>query len=169
MKRPYAPDSGITLLEMMIVIMLMAMLGAISTHGWRHHQHGLLLNEVSEQLLSFLHFAQAEAGWYNVNYRVEAHQKTQDKWHISIEGGTHANTDKPCEVAGRYCFFPPQKGIALVSYSDAIMQFYGRRNGANGGHLLLENAAGRVRIVLSAKGRLRRCSELGALTGIAAC
>ncbi|MDU7768282.1 MAG: prepilin peptidase-dependent protein, partial [Serratia marcescens] len=47
--------------------------------------------------------------------------------------------------------------------------FYGLRNTAQAGHILLSNDAGSLRLVLSARGRLRLCSEGQRVRGIALC
>ncbi|MEX0631298.1 hypothetical protein M8494_00635 [Serratia ureilytica] len=46
---------------------------------------------------------------------------------------------------------------------------YGLRNTAQAGHILLSNDAGSLRLVLSARGRLRLCSEGQRVRGIALC
>jgi len=57
----------------------------------------------------------------------------------------------------------------LLDFTDKSMGFYGLRNAALAGHLTLKNTAGSLRVVLSARGRLRICSENQPVLGIGVC
>ncbi|CDG48273.1 prepilin-type N-terminal cleavage/methylation domain-containing protein [Serratia symbiotica] len=57
----------------------------------------------------------------------------------------------------------------LIRLQDKEIGFYGVRNNAQAGHIVLSNGAGSLRLVLSAKGRLRVCSERKNARGIALC
>ncbi|MNC39907.1 hypothetical protein D3C75_885910 [compost metagenome] len=74
-----------------------------------------------------------------------------------------------CAALGDDVFSPGYRDVQLAGFTQKDMGFYGLRNNAQAGHILLSNGAGRLRLVLSAKGRLRLCSEGVSIRGITTC
>jgi prepilin peptidase dependent protein A len=66
-------------------------------------------------------------------------------------------------------FYPTVPDISVGLISEKTIGFYGLRNTAQAGHLTLSNAAGTARVILSARGRIRLCSEGKAIAGMAVC
>jgi len=169
MKRPYGtvfspPDKqqGFTLLELMLVIGILSLLALGATARWQHYQQRLQLQGHSQQLWDFLLRAQAQANRYNQFAPI---------WFI--EGETWClgvGTAPPnCTTPGTLQFSRSKQQVQLAAITGIGMGFSGRRNQAISGHLVLANPAGRVRLVLSSRGRLRLCSEQQPLGGIAPC
>lgn len=144
------------MLEILLVMLVVALLGQLSISSWRQHQQMLHLYEVSEQLLNFLNRVQTEAGWHNQNYLIQIERPTPDRWQVVIQRGPSPTT---CAASRQHCYRPHWPDITLADETAAQgMTFYGSRGGAYAGHFTLNSPAGTVRIILSAKGRLRRCS-----------
>ncbi|MGO4745760.1 prepilin peptidase-dependent protein [Serratia quinivorans] len=153
---------GMTLIELLVVITLAGLLTGWGVSHWRHYQQALRLEHTAQQLLAFLSRLQADANWRNRTALLGI--KTGDPWCIG-EGQAPVN----CTALDEDVFKPQYPDVRLAGHTQKEMGFYGLRNNAQAGHLVLSNGAGRLRLVLSAKGRLRLCSEEGSMRGIAAC
>lgn len=151
-----------TLIEIMLALGLIAMLSIWSLQGWREHQQRLQLEQQIQRLRIYLTGLQAQAYRYN---------QTRLLWIIDGPQGCVGSGEKPatCEMADNSAFRPSLPDISLRAFSEKIMGFYGIRNMAQAGHIIVSNSAGSVRVILSARGRLRLCSERSALSGIPLC
>ncbi|MDR3431800.1 MAG: prepilin peptidase-dependent protein [Rouxiella aceris] len=159
---PLAGEQGMTLIEVMLVLALIAMLSLWSLSGWRAYQQRLQLEQQVQHLRIYLTQLQITAYQYN---------QTRLLWIIDGPGGCVGSGVKPatCLQAGSASFQLARQDMTITAYSEKIMGFYGRRNMAQAGHITLSNAAGKVRLILSARGRLRLCSEAQPMAGIALC
>ncbi|MFI8417459.1 prepilin peptidase-dependent protein [Serratia sp. NPDC078593] len=153
---------GMTLIELLVVIVLASMLTGWGVNQWRQHQQALQLEQTAQQLLAFLTRLQADANWRNRAALLWF--KTGERWCI---GGGHEPTS--CTTAAGWFFVAPFSDVLLHDFTGKEMGFYGLRNNAQGGHIELGNSAGRIRVVLSAKGRLRLCSVGEAIRGMRIC
>lgn len=151
-----------TLIEIMLVLGLIAMLSIWSLQGWREHQQRMQLDQQIQRLRIYLSGLQAQA------YR---HNQTRLLWVIDGPGGCVGSGEKPasCAMAGQNVFTPTLPNILLRAYSEKTMGFYGIRNMAQAGHIVVSNRAGAARVVLSARGRLRLCSEGKPIAGMPLC
>ncbi|WP_196905927.1 hypothetical protein [Candidatus Symbiopectobacterium sp. 'North America'] len=70
-------------------------------------------------------------------------------------------------TGGRLLSSTRDVGIAAMARPTVI--FYGLRNTAQAGHLVLDNGAGRLRIVISIWGKIRLCSDTQPVLGIPRC
>ncbi|ERP76387.1 hypothetical protein L327_04975, partial [Yersinia pestis S3] len=66
-------------------------------------------------------------------------------------------------------FIPPYRDIAITLPLQKEMGFYGVRNTAQAGNIILSSPAGRIRLVISSRGRIRLCSEQQSMAGIHLC
>ncbi len=153
---------GMTLIELLVVITLAGLLTGWGVIHWRHYQQALRLEHTAQQLLAFLTRLQADANWRNRTALLGF--KTGDPWCI---GSGQSPMD--CAALGDDVFSPGYRDVQLAGFTQKDMGFYGLRNNAQAGHILLSNGAGRLRLVLSAKGRLRLCSEDVSIRGITTC
>lgn len=163
--------SGFSLTEMMLVLLLVAMIGSSTLSGWQHYQYVLKLEQTSARLLLFLMSAQAEANWENATYKLLPVKNSGEKWFVNIvPEPINGENKQECLFEHRYCFVSEYPDIELKSFTEnAGMAFYGRRGNAAAGHLVLASPAGEIRVILSARGRLRRCSESGVFAGVPKC
>lgn len=151
-----------SLIEMMVVVALVAMCTLWGLHSWRGYQQALKLEQQAQQLRLYLTGIQAEANNYN---------RSAVLWAIGGVGGCVGIGERPveCNAVQKRVFVISEQDIELLDFTDNAMGFYGLRNAALAGHLTLKNSAGRLRVVLSARGRLRVCSETQPVLGIGLC
>ncbi|MFZ1873945.1 MAG: prepilin peptidase-dependent protein [Chania sp.] len=155
-------QQGLSLIELLVVMLLAGMLTSWGVSQWHLYQQALRLEQTAQQLLAFLTRLQADANWRNRNALLWF--KQGEPWCIGSE--TAATR---CTPAVGWVFTPIHLDVQLQDFTQKEMGFYGLRNNAQAGHILLANGAGRIRLVLSAKGRLRLCSEDTVIRGIALC
>lgn len=155
-------QQGLTLIELLIVIVLAATLTAWGVNQWHHYQQLLRLEQTAQQLLAFLTRLQADANWHNRNALLWF--KAGKPWCLG-SGKPVVN----CVTTAGWVFTPEHQDVELHGFTQKEMGFYGLRNNAQAGSLVLANQAGRLRVVLSGKGRLRLCSEETVIRGIALC
>lgn len=153
---------GLSLIELLVVMLLAGMLTSWGVSQWQLYQQALRLEQTAQQLLAFLTRLQADANWHNRNALLWF--KQGEPW--CIGSGT---TVAGCASAVGWVFTPAHNDVQLQDFTQKEMGFYGLRNNAQAGHILLSNGAGRIRLVLSARGRLRLCSEETVIRGIALC
>ena len=151
-----------SLIEMMVVVIIVAMCALWGMHSWRGYQQALKLEQHAQRLRLYLYGVQTEAN---------NHNRSAVLWVMSGTGGCVGTglRSVDCTAAGGKVFVVNDPEIELLDFSDNATGFYGLRNSAMPGHLTLKNAAGSLRLVLSARGRLRLCSEHQPLLGIASC
>ncbi|WP_164044932.1 prepilin peptidase-dependent protein [Serratia marcescens] len=153
---------GMTLIELLAALLIAGMLTGWGVGQWCHHQQTLRLEHTAQQLLAFLLRLQADANWRNRTTLLWF--KNGTPWCL---GGGVPPPD--CASAEGSVFSPSYRDVVLSGYTDKEIGFYGLRNTAQAGHILLSNEAGGLRLVLSARGRLRLCSEGLRIRGIAPC
>lgn len=153
---------GMTLIELLAALLIASMLTGWGVGQWRHHQQALRLEHTGQQLLAFLLRLQAEANGRNRTTLLWF--KHGAPWCL---GGGAPPPD--CASAEGPVFSSPYPDVVLRGYTGKEIGFYGLRNTAQAGHILLSNDAGGLRLVLSARGRLRLCSEGHRIRGIGLC
>ncbi len=162
MNRRTGKQQGMSLLEMLVVMGLIAILTGGSLYYGQTIRQAHRLRQSAQTLQAFLGRMQAQA-----NARNEAHLLAVT---LGPAGCVMRLNDAPdgCNGNALRVFRPGGEGVAIVDFSGNGMGFYGLRNTAQPGHLTLGNAAGRIRVVLSGHGRLRLCAE-NAVSGVPPC
>ncbi|CAI0998923.1 Tfp pilus assembly protein FimT [Serratia entomophila] len=157
-----ARQRGMTLIELLAVILIAGMLTGWGVSHWRHYQQALRLEHTAQQLLAFLVRLQADANWRN---------RPALLWFKAGEPWCIGSGEPPpdCVSAPGELYLPHYRDVLLSAHTGKDFGFYGLRNSAQGGHIVLSNGAGSLRLVLSARGRLRLCSERLNVRGIALC
>ncbi|PVZ85318.1 prepilin-type cleavage/methylation domain-containing protein [Serratia sp. S1B] len=158
---PYQ-QQGLTLIELLLVIVLVSMLTSWGVSQWHHYQQLVRLEQTALQLQAFLMRLQADANWHNRNALLWL--VPGERW--CVGSGTPMPTC-PSQLNG--LFTSEHSGVVLQEFTQKEMGFYGVRNNAQAGHLVLSNPVGRIRLVLSARGRIRLCSEEVAIRSIPPC
>lgn len=162
-KTTHLKERGMTLIEILVVIMLIAMCSLWGLQSWQRYQQSMLLEQNAQRLRLYLTELQAEANAYN---------RTVILWAIEGAGGCVGYSSRPSDchsVPDVASFMVSEPTIEVLDFTNKVMGFYGLRNAAQAGHIVLKNAAGSVRIILSARGRLRICSEVKAMLGLPQC
>lgn len=152
---------GMTLIELLAVLLIAGMLTGWGVGQWRHHQQALRLEHTGQQLLAFY---------------CDCRRRLTGATARRCCGSSTAPL-----VPGRWCaaaglrfrrgagLSSPYPDVVLRGYTGKEIGFYGLRNTAQAGHILLSNDAGGLRLVLSVRGRLRLCSEGHRIRGIGLC
>ncbi|MGK3128142.1 prepilin-type N-terminal cleavage/methylation domain-containing protein [Pantoea sp. C8B4] len=143
---------GFTLPELLLVMVIAGILSLGALHSWQRWQQHQQLRDSVQQLQGFLLRLRAHANWHNSDLNL---------WLIPGERGCLGVGVKPpegCELPSRWRLAPPHTG---VRFSAIIGEpgFFGRRDVARPGSIEVESAAGRWRVIISARARLRACQR----------
>ncbi|WP_369410950.1 prepilin peptidase-dependent protein [Candidatus Pantoea multigeneris] len=140
---------GFTLLELLVVVAIIAVLSTSGMHGWQRWQQQQQLKQTAQQLQAWLLRLRAEANALNRDLTVWSEPGTL--WCIGVGA-----RQQGCHQPSRHHFLPAFNDIRLESLRGEP-GFYGLRDTAKAGHIELSNPAGRVRVVISVRGRVRLC------------
>lgn len=158
-------------MEILLVIAIMAILSTSGFNGWQNYRQRVFLEQTSANLLAFLSQVQQRANWHNETYLLR--QSTINGQYCISYIRDVSNTGCFSDI-GLTFIFPDSNFTLDITQSEIGLGFYGLRNTSGSGNIIISNDAGRVRLVLSSRGRLRRCSESinghqPYLPGISAC
>ncbi|WP_264644347.1 MULTISPECIES: prepilin peptidase-dependent protein [unclassified Symbiopectobacterium] len=157
-------DAGFSLPELLIALTLIALLSAGGIQGWTAHQQAVRLEQQTQLVMLFLQRVQANAYWYNDTRSVSVIQ-AGEAWCLREGTGTSLS----CHEGSGGRLLPSAPDVRIAAMARPTVTFYGLRNTAQAGHLVLENGAGRLRIVISIWGRIRLCSDTQPVLGIPRC
>ncbi|RPE03455.1 prepilin peptidase-dependent protein [Candidatus Pantoea deserta] len=141
---------GFTLPELLCVLVIVAVLSLSALQGWQRWQQRQQLRETAQQLHGFLQRLRAQANWQNQQRLLWL--MPGDRWCL----GSGPKPDAGCERGKRMQFVAPYPGVRVVGLRGEP-GFYGRRNMAKAGSLAFGNASGTLRLIISARGRIRLC------------
>ena len=142
---------GFTLVELLVVMSIASLLTVGAVSGWRQWQQTQRLEESARQIQAFLLRLRSEANWHN---RQALLWKTDgDRW--CLGSGSKALS---CRSRQRQVLISPWREIKIVSMTEG-MGFYGRRNVAKPGRIVIGGAAGERHIILSSRARVRLCRD----------
>lgn len=143
-----------SLLEIILALGLMSLLGSIGINNWFQYQQRLKLDIVSAQLLTFLIRVQSAANWTNRNYQLQTYQHDSQ---IRLKAIDLNNL----QTIAQFDFKSAEKSVGLKeSNLVSPVVFYGERNMASPGHFILSNGNDEIRVIVSARGRIRRCTQI---------
>lgn len=145
-KIPY----GFTLPELLFVMVIAGILSIGTLQGWQRWQQRQQLRDTAQQLQGFLLRLRAQANWQNRNLILWS--QTAIPWCI----GSGARQPEGCVMGKRLHFVVPDNGVKLMGVRGEP-GFYGRRNVAKAGSIEIGNEAGRLRLIISARARIRVC------------
>lgn len=143
---------GFSLIEMMIVIVIVAILSGGGIYGFKQWQQHQQLWQTAHQLGQYLHHLRSDANRHNRDHLLLFFQLS-DRWCLASK----SVPDTSCAGGGEWQFIPHFKAVSLIDITQGL-GFYGVMNTAKPGHILLGNAAGKRKLVISAWGRIRICS-----------
>lgn len=159
----FIKQKGISLIELLLVIALIGSMTAWGAQSWHHYQQRERLADSARQLLAFLIHLQAEANRGNYTALLWAQPDGQ---------GCLSSGDKPvkpCSSLAGSVFTPPYPDVSIAISLKKEIGFFGVRNTAQAGNIILSSPAGRIRLVISSRGRMRLCSEEPSMAGIHLC
>ncbi|QCA03380.1 prepilin-type N-terminal cleavage/methylation domain-containing protein [Pantoea vagans] len=141
---------GFTLPELLLVMVIAGILSLAALHGWQRWQQRQQLRDSAQQLQGFLLRLRAQANRQNSDLVLWS--QPGDPWCI----GAGSRPVTGCVHGKRLHFIAPHAGVALYDIRGEP-GFYGRRNVAKAGSIELGNSAGRMRLIISARARIRLC------------
>jgi len=139
---------GFTLLEMMVVVTIVSLLSLGAWSGWHSWQQRQQLNDSAQQIQRLLQRLRSDANWHNTVHLLWL--KSAGRWCL---GAGMAD----CLSITKHTLRAPHPGVS-VELVTSDLGFYGKKNTAHPGSILIGNAAGKRRIVVSSRGRVRICS-----------
>ncbi|ERK12549.1 Prepilin peptidase dependent protein A precursor [Pantoea sp. AS-PWVM4] len=143
-------ENGFTLPELLVVMVIAGVLSLGAMQGWQRWQQQQQLRESVLQLQGFLLRLRAWASWQNAEASL---------WLQPGNPGCIGSGPRPldgCQSTSRWIFVPPHAGVKLVNIIGEP-GFYGRRDVARAGSIDVESSAGRWRVIISARARIRAC------------
>ncbi|MGM7892273.1 prepilin peptidase-dependent protein [Yersinia enterocolitica] len=156
-------QKGISLIELLLVIALAGIMTVWGAQSWHHYRQRERLADSARQLLAFLTHLQAKANRNNSTTLLWIRQDGQ---------GCLGSGNKPtiaCSLLEGGIFTPPYPDVSITISLNKEIGFYGIRNTAQAGNIMLSNPAGHIRLIISSRGRIRLCSEGQSIAGIHLC
>lgn len=148
-------EQGYSLIEMMLVITIVAMVSAGGLYGWQRWQQQQRLWQTACQLRDYLEQLREDANWHNRDHKLWLKREGQT-WCT----GSEAEQEKTCKPGDKRQFSPRWSKVTVAEITPDLA-FYGMRNTAWPGHILLSSPAGEWRITVSVWGRIRLCPAGG--------
>ena len=146
---------GFSLIEMMVVMVIVATLSAGGVYGWQQWQQQQRMWITTQHIRHFLEQLRSDANWHNRDHLLAVNRPGKT-WCLSSKL-IEANQ---CLSEGRWRLIQPFADVDITE-ATAGLGFYGLRNTAWPGHITLQSAAGKWRVVLSVQGRIRVCEVIG--------
>lgn len=156
-------QNGISLIELLLVIALAGVMAVWGAQNWHHYRQRERLADSARQLLAFLTHLQAKTNRSN---------NTALLWIQQEDQGCLGSGDKPatpCSSLDGSVFIPPYPDVSIAISLQKEMGFFGVRNTAQAGNIMLSSPAGRIRLIISSRGRMRLCSYEQSIAGIHLC
>lgn len=141
---------GFTLPELLFVMVIAGILSIGALQGWQRWQQRQQLRDTAQQLQGFLQRLRAQANWHNRDLILWS--RTETPWCI----GSGPRPTEKCTEGKRLHFVTPNSQVKLFGIRGEP-GFYGCRNMAKAGSIEIGNEAGRLRLIISARARIRVC------------
>jgi len=148
-------QSGFSLIEMMVVIVIVAMLSAGGVYGWQQWQRQQRLRITTQQIRHLLEQLRSDANWNNRDHLL-AVKRSGKSWCLASK----LNAGSICNASQRWSLLQPFADVDIADTTPG-MGFYGLRDTAWPGHITLQSSAGKWRVILSTQGRIRVCEVKG--------
>lgn len=159
MKKKPIFSFGFSLLELLIVLVIISLMTSVITRSIGQYRQCQALQHASLKLISFLIRVQAQANWLNQSRQIRI-KKITDYWQITATVEHIAKDNNTNENLVTHVMLLDDKSLEQLNYNAlAPIIFYGRRNMALAGHISLINNTGEIQIIISTRGRIRRCFQ----------
>ncbi|ELQ6215872.1 prepilin peptidase-dependent protein [Cronobacter dublinensis] len=144
-------QQGYSFIEVMVVLVIVISMSAAGVYGWQRWQQQQRLWQTAQQTRDFLEQLREDANWRNVDHKLWL-QRDPQGWCL----GTQASGGQTCRKGTKNQFSPSWPEVDVSEMTPGLA-FFGLRNTAWPGHLILRNGAGEWRIIISVWGRIRLC------------
>jgi type IV fimbrial biogenesis protein FimT len=160
------PDTGLTLLELMICVAVLAVLGILALPGLGAQLERQRLRSAAQALVGDITEARFLAAQRGLTVHVQAQDATPWCWGISMSSACDCNAAQACTIHAVPA--TSHKGIRLVSGMTVQLEPTG--GAAAAASATLESGHGdRLRVDVSAQGRPRICTLSGSWPQLPAC
>jgi type IV fimbrial biogenesis protein FimT len=166
--RTRAPQSGFSLIEMLVTVVVLAVLLGIAVPSFQSMLEKQRLVGAAEQLYEDLQYARTEAIKRNVNVVVSFSTGTNWCYGIALAACT-CGTPGNCQLDGidKVVSASDFRGVSLPSadltFSGAKTTFEPRRGTASNGTATLSSTYGSIQVIVGSLGRVRICSDSASL------
>jgi len=147
-------ELGYTLTETLLAVALMVILGATGSYGWQAWQQQQRLLQSVYQVRDFLLWLRADANAYRRSRTLRLQQQA-NTWCLVA-----TSQDVEGCPSDTFVLRPWWPEVAVVEMTPTL-GFYGLRNTAWPGHILLQSPAGSWTVIVSGWGRVRVCEIAG--------
>jgi len=146
-------EKGYTLIETLLTMMLVLTLSASGLYGWQRWQQAQRLWQTASALRDYMMYLRSDANWHNADRRLRLN-RTAERWCMVADDAVLTGCP-----ANNPAVFRPRWAEVEISKMTPNLAFYGLRNTAWTGSIMLSSAAGRWSVVVSGWGRVRLCEE----------
>ncbi|MEM8180716.1 prepilin-type N-terminal cleavage/methylation domain-containing protein [Morganella morganii subsp. sibonii] len=159
MQKHMRKDRGISLMEVIIVLFIMALPVSFIHVSWESYRERRYLTETAALFHQYLSSHKLKATYLNETRKIAVifGEKSRACHQVSA-----AQCDSDTEA------FIPAQGVRIVSGTTDTVQFWGTRHTASAAGFVLENPQGQIKLIISAPGRIRLCTP-GRLSGVPSC
>lgn len=148
-------QQGFSLIEVMVVMIIVAVLGTGGVYGWQQWQQQQRLWITTQHVRNLLEQLRSDANWHNRDHLL-AVKRTGKLWCLASK----LVEESECHSDQRWQLSQPFNDVDITEITPGV-GFYGLRNTAWPGHIMLQSMVGKWRVVLSAQGRVRVCEVIG--------
>lgn len=149
-------QQGFTLIEILVAVALVIILSGAGLYGWQSFRLHQQLWQTAWQVRVYLELLRDDANWQNRDHLISA-STTEGGWCLL----SSVNEQAGCAADNAFALRPLSAGVALADITPSL-RFFGLRNTAWPGHIVLRNMAGEWRIIVSNGGRIRMCQHVAA-------
>lgn len=144
-------EFGISLLEMLIIMMIASILSYLSITTYQQFTHQRQLIHSVRETIAFLSYQRQQALLFNIKIKISFHLSPSNKL-IAIPFPLQHLPEKQT-------IFQLTSGIQLKQSTVSNFTFGGTRQTLRPMSFVLQSSEGEVKIVISSLGRIRACSQ----------
>ncbi|WP_232797374.1 potassium:proton antiporter [Proteus columbae] len=144
-------EFGISLLEMLIVMMIASILSYLSITTYQQFTHQRQLIHSVRETIAFLSYQRQQALLFNIKIEISLHLSPSNKV-VAIPFSLRHLPEKQI-------IFQLASGIQLKQSTVSNFTFGGIRQTLRPMSFVLQSSEGEVKIVISSLGRIRACSQ----------
>ncbi|MDO5404771.1 potassium:proton antiporter [Proteus faecis] len=144
-------ELGISLLEMLIVMMITSILSYLSITTYQQYTHQRQLIHSVRETIAFLSYQRQQALLFNIKIKISLHLSPSNKV-VAMPFPLRYSTEKQT-------IFRLASGIQLKQSTVSNFTFGGIRQTLRPMSFVLQHSESEVKIVISSLGRIRACSQ----------
>lgn len=152
-------ERGISLMEVIIVLFIMALPVSFINISWENYRERRYLTDTAVLFQQYLSSHKLKATYLNETRRIIV---------VFGEKSRACHQVSATQCNGDSSGFIPAAGVRIASGTTDTVLFWGTRHTASAASFVLENSQGRIKLIISAPGRIRLCTT-GKISGVPTC